>query len=621
MTLPNVRYEEATGDAVAPNPGIQRTIAVIGCSELGTDLSVKSYGNAQRLVSGRGAGPGPRVLGHVLRHPLNAGKIGGVFCKAATSTPGSFGTVNVDNMDGTATPVMSGTPLDYYEFQVTVETGGTIGASGITYYRSKDSDRHRSGLLSLGTSASVAFTGTGATMIFNPPLAGLIALIADVLDHLPAHFADTSSHGAADTGPYTLGGDPTTYEECITRVGQILTASIAHVSKTAGTVHGAADTVAAAALAAITVPTTAPELPAAINAIVDAYEAHRVLTTGTVHSVADTTNDVTAADASTGTLVAGDIITCRSVAPMPSTAAVTAAFAALKTAGEQFAVVACAFPCTAAYAAVVAAGMTTLLEAGKATGTLIHTRMPNAGESDDTWMAAIAADYASFTDDRMSVCDVPARCTIDDGAEVLTLDTPAIAAIAARAMSVPDPSTALHAVALGALDGVTLVDGDNELIHHDEFDNPGLDAIGHITLRRYPDPSIATGTYLTNSHLAYPPNSRIYVWPDRRVANILRTSLVSTSLQGIGAKLVYVPGDVAGTGVLSEAAAEAIRITLAARAKAAVGRNITNYDSPTLIVVDRNVTVSGASLSIPVTCKPIFYQYAGEYVITLAVVR
>lgn len=154
---------------------------------------------------------------------------------------------------------------------------------------------------------------SGLTIELEPPEAELVALAVELREEFTDHIALTagSVHGAADSGPYTIGSAPTNRAQAITVLGQLLTAAQAHVIKTAGSVHGAADTTAQTALAALTAPTTGQEAVTFANAFKTAFfgaSGHTTRTASSIHGAADNTNTITTDDAITG-LVTGDEVT------------------------------------------------------------------------------------------------------------------------------------------------------------------------------------------------------------------------------------------------------------------------------------------------------------------------
>jgi hypothetical protein len=127
------------------------------------------------------------------------------------------------------------------------------------------------------------------------------------------------------------------------------------------------------------------------------------------HNSADATNVITAADATYGTLVAGDIVKVRTVSPAPAAADLftagtpnTGAFATLAASGQTFAIVACDFDVDATLAATIKLGLDACAEAGKDVACLVRVRTPDAetSETETAWSASVAADWLNFTDFR-----------------------------------------------------------------------------------------------------------------------------------------------------------------------------------------------------------------------------
>ncbi len=127
------------------------------------------------------------------------------------------------------------------------------------------------------------------------------------------------------------------------------------------------------------------------------------------HNSADVTNVITSADATYGTLAAGDIVKVRTVSPAPSAADLftagtpnTGAFPTLAASGQKLSIVACDFDVNATLAAAIKLGLDDCKAAGKDLVCLIRVRTRNAetGETETAWSAAVAADFLNFSDYR-----------------------------------------------------------------------------------------------------------------------------------------------------------------------------------------------------------------------------
>ncbi len=629
MSPPTVTITEATGEVSAVDPGIDKTIAIIGCCASGAAVTadiktVTRFGTASGLYASRGEGPGTRLGGHILKK--NPAKCIVAYCRVASSTPGSFATIDVTDVVGTALGANGGVPLGDYDlyFEVTDDgnegAGTSIGTSGIKFKWSIDAGRTMSGTTSLGTAGYFIFPDTGCTLYLNPVASTLVVPTNALRTAVLAHFPNVtgSIHGAADsTSDDGIGAVCTTNANAITLINAIRAGMLLHFAR--GTlVHLVADTVNGVAIPIAA--TNEQEARILLNALIVAHNLHIVDldhhgATGVADAVATTTPVA-------GTLKTGDIIQNHTIGPKWSTADLGYAFTALKDSSIDFGVVVIAGPVSAAEAATISAGCDTLAEGGKMAPVLFATRNMNSGESEETWLAAVDADFAALEDNRLAVCAVPARCTIDDGNRVGIFDTAGLPNIAARVMGVAKISESPSWVDAGAIEGVSLVDSAGNLLataHDEGGDIQGLDSSHIITFRRLPDPTRRYGAYMTRPWVKFAAGDRIQFFPSRRVANKAERIAASISWGELGSAKNYIPGAVAGTGTLSAPAAAIMKNKIQASLASASGlrSDISNPDDPDLVTVDRNVIVSGEEITVPISLNVVLFKYVAQIDLTL----
>lgn len=625
MAVPTVIIEEATGDVSAVDPGIDHTICVIGCAS-GVDETISLYGTKTGVRNARGEGPASRLAAHVLAE--NAGKALCVFYETPSTNVGTFGTPDDSLFLGTVEPAFSGEPLDSYQLYWTVVddgnegAGAEVGTAGIRYQSARDIGRTIEGPSDLGTAYSYTFPDTGVTLLLDPPLTALVAFVTDIREKVLAHFAEGSLiHTAADAvSGAGIGGVPVTKADCIARMNQIRAAAVLHGARLAS--HGVADTtlltgaLAPVAVTAQDVVTLGLDIKAKMN-------VHHTNVTGSMHGAGTDTHTITGTMSSRGTLKTGDTITVETAAPTPNADDVTAAFAALKTSAQQFGFVACAFPVDAAMAAIIKAGLDTIAARGKRELVIYSARNFNEAETEQEWLDAVKLDFAAFHDSRATVCATPCYQTLDDGKRVREWKQDALAAICARIVGYDLVSQSPGEVSLGALKGtrITTTAGDLLPTAHDEGgDIQGLDGAHFLTLMRLPDPTRATGVYITWPWVMYEVGTdRIQTLMTRRVANKGERIMAAVGFGELGSALTYIPGTLPGTGAISVPAANIIKRKMLGplTAESGIKREISNPDDPDLVSADRNVTVDGEKVYVSVFLNLTPFKYVGKVTITL----
>ncbi len=230
-----------------------------------------------------------------------------------------------------------------------------------------------------------------------------------MVDEAEDHFALTSGsvHGAADTGPYTIGATAATQAAAITRFNQLVVAAKLHVVKTASSVHGAADTAATTALNAIVTPTTGQTLITAALAFYEAFfgalGGHTQRTSSSVHGAADATNVIVSDDPSRGIITANDEIEFSTNGPTPDATEIVSAIQSLRTYTGDFGTIVLASPIPASYIATIKAELPELWKRNKFPLVVAFFRRPTIGETTTQYNTALVdLDGIVFVD--MAMC-------------------------------------------------------------------------------------------------------------------------------------------------------------------------------------------------------------------------
>lgn len=155
---------------------------------------------------------------------------------------------------------------------------------------------------------------------------------------------------------------------------------------------------------------------------------------------------------------------------------------------------------------------------GKERNWFASPRVPNAGESEAAYLAAMAAIFGSRATTHGSVCYAAAKIT--SGVSGSKYRRPTVFAVAA-AHAVSEEIDAAD-INLGALPGVAIRDDNGNLDEHDETINPGADDARFIALRTwdgYP------GVYINRPLVLSAPGSDFVLVPHRRVLNLAEIAL------------------------------------------------------------------------------------------------
>ncbi|MEI8259506.1 MAG: hypothetical protein WCJ30_27890, partial [Deltaproteobacteria bacterium] len=392
-----VIVQEARGLSAQPDQGVDSRWCVIGNSSIGSVGLSLLLGNTAPVISSYGYGMGPDATTHELART----KVPGAFCKVPNTTAGSYGTIDVTGVTGSALVSNDSTvtPNGEYDAWIRVDTAFTVGATGGALSTSLDGGVNWDGPFNVGTATSYTIANSGAKFLFEPPAAQVTALIAyanDIRTKFLAHIVYTTGtvHGSADsTSDDNVQIAATNLATTITLLPTLLAGLVAHRAKGSTThitadVDSAVTALVATALAANTAASasgTAQDTITAALATAAAFAAHENTTAGVYHTIRDTVNVVSATVPTRGALAAGDVAKVRTLGPKWAAADLytagspdTGAFAALKASDTSFGLIYIEGPMSASEAATVSAGLDMLNAAGRRPSVIVRARRPAA---------------------------------------------------------------------------------------------------------------------------------------------------------------------------------------------------------------------------------------------------
>lgn len=336
-------------------------------------------------------------------------------------------------------------------------------------------------------------------------------------------------------------------------------------------------------------------------------------------------------DFATGTLVAGDVVTVRTIAPAPDASGVTAAMTALAAASVQFGILVCDFDLTAAIAAALSSGLTSLNTAGKRPLCLTRTRLPDAetSETDAAWATDAASDFLSFSDSRMACIAIYGLLT--DAHTARQYLRSGLAQFAADVVRVAR-SEWPDCPADRKMANFSLVNATGVTVGHDEGprgSSTGLsnDALGNrfCCVQRLPDASRLEDVFTTVPWVMYAADERIRNVPTRRVCNAIELTAVAAGISLGGSNRVkYTPASGTTPARLTDEGRRVVHGVIYNAVATAHRQDIQNPDDAALdtglVRVMQDITVSGGNLlHISVTIAPVVKGYVLELAVELAV--
>lgn len=618
MSAPTVTIVEGQSTQAIPDPGIDKICVVIGCTSGGTAGLSALRLNPAALVTDFAAGDAVDVCTHLLTPTLKRrGTYPLALYKTPSTNPGSYRTINVTGVTGTAVLSVdaTSTPLGTYDAWIKVITGFSVGTTGGAIQWSLDGGRHWSDTIALGVAGSYTIPSSGVKFLLGPADADNTLtntlLNEEKTDH-NAHVILTAGtvHTNSGVADVVATANATNTATRVALANSLRLAKISHYGKGSGAgtpihINVAGDAVGAALLTAT--PVATDDASALALALVMKAD-HAIHIASTVwHTIADATNVITSTSPVQGTMIANDVAKVRTDPPVWSQADLTTAFTALAASSIDFALVAIVGNVSASDATIISAGLNALLAVGKRVTCLVHTRGQLAAESETTWQAAIIADFAAFSDARIGRCDGQAWVTnpYTGRQDLRSFLAPTLARITSI-----DRWVSPGYVNDGPLDGVSLVDSSDALIGHDEGPMgtvTGLDNARGICLYRIPTPSLRKGAYIvTSPQTQWGTADQIRHVQVRRVANAMEREAEGISWTEIGGAELGDPD----TLLLDEATQDAIANKVRAKLAVDFASDIQNAADDALVAIDRPYTVANVTdISITGSLNPRPFLY------------
>lgn len=244
-----------------------------------------------------------------------------------------------------------------------------------------------------------------------------------------------------------------------------------------------------------------------------------VLALGTANTIILPDTGGVNVDFAAGTVVAGDILRFTATAETFNAADLTAALTALGDTSLPWEFFQVCGDLDATTLASATSALNTMHTAGKHHWGIGHFRMPTAGESEATYLAAWNTAFSAAADSDMSVSAGAVKMSSSVKRNVPR--KPPSVPVAALVASLSEEISAAE-IDQGRLPNVTLRDsnGNVEVGFHDEAVNPGLDDARALTVRTHDG---ETGVYCNLPRMLSAAGSDFDLIMKRRVMNLART--------------------------------------------------------------------------------------------------
>jgi len=298
-----------------------------------------------------------------------------------------------------------------------------------------------------------------------------------------------------------------------------------------------------------------------------------------------------------GTVLAGQIETCRSSAPVWNNTDLAAGLLALENSLIPWELCLVVGDLTATSAAVLDANID-----DKRHAWVGHVRKPQVAESAATYQTSLASAFSSYN-------TTYGELTAGDGEQISAIDgrsyyRPAGFGIGPLECSV-DQAVSIAEIDVGGLSAFQIRDDNGNPLYYDESVTPGLSDLGFSVLRTWP-PEIARGVYPNNPKLFSSPGSDFDIMPKRRVMNLAHAGAYPYLARRL-AKQIRVDKK---TGYILEADAREIESGLTAAITAQVGKRV----SGVIVAVSRTDNLlSKAPLTGQYRLTPLAYPEDIEF--------
>lgn len=220
-----------------------------------------------------------------------------------------------------------------------------------------------------------------------------------------------------------------------------------------------------------------------------------------------------------GTFVAGDQYAVRATAPAATGSEIGTALQALANSAVNWEQVLIAHPIDTTIFDAIETKFTAMVGAGKYRSWIGSVRIPNAGESEATYLSALTTAWAAKASVRGSLC--AGACKMISGVSGRAYRRPVSFAFGALQGGVSEEVDVAD-VNIGNLTGVSIRDANGNADEHDESLNPGLDDVRFVTLRTWDG---VAGVYVNRPRIFSAEGSDFDIVPNRRVLNLAHGAL------------------------------------------------------------------------------------------------
>jgi hypothetical protein len=633
LTTPNeiVSISRSTSGPANDAAGAAAIFAVLGTAtdgDVDTPVLARSDGDPSEIFEGGPLVEFSEIISSYSRQAT-------IPVRVATATPGAYGALNDDEFDGTAVAAVDATviPRIDAEIYVVFDVGGDLGdaTDGIVYRLSNDGGRTFGARTGLGSSTSITDSYVNAKITLSVPVAALVSLVNDLRTKTLAHYAmGSGTHNSADASSGSgIGAAATNEATAIALLNQIRAADLLHAAN--ATAHNSADSVSFAGLPAVA--TNGPTAVALGNAIRTGHGVH--IANATVHDGADGTNTISASAATSGTILAGDILQVETAAPQLDAAGLATAFSELNAFnGSIFGgvVIPGTFDPATMWTPLIN-GLDALRASQIPVGVaIVEARPPAEDETPTEYRVALEAEWSAYKDERVYVAYGRGRydpATLDrcESQFYRSHAAPLAARLAAldygESPGVTKPSERDRTRPSrfgGPLAGFRIYDDSGNLVGHDERVNPGAAAAGFgvvTSYRRAPSP---TDAYVFQPKNKAPNGNRAPHVAHQRTIAVVEGVIYQVGTEEIESRLLYEPG----RSTIRGDVADALEAQIRNRVLAEVGDPTISTSarvSRLLVEVDRNAAIDPDDPIVPLSVEVDTAFYVSAFSVNLQVNR